>query len=334
MPKPVLSLLLSAAAVAAMLTTACSQSGSPSSPSSSTSSTTSAASSTPNTYVGSLSVGGGSDLGGSLQLTASSGLLSASNADRAMPGLARVIAWLEPRLHAQSGVPATGMLVTSSGSVVPLSGTYASSVFTVSGGGYSIVASVSGGSITGTGTAPGGLAAVVNAPAPAATAAPPPADPSGTYTGTFRIDAVQTFKNTFANGNVSTNCRFNIAITGTVVIDVQNKGNGQVYAHLTTTGQESETSRTCSFPFTGVGGTAGYDFQGSATNLQFGRAGSGSSGSGTVARTESFSGAIGVGEIVGTISRSFNFTTPTSTPGETHVEGYPTSSASVRLTRP
>lgn len=128
------------------------------------------------------------------------------------------------------------------------------------------------------------------------------------------------------------------ANTGTLVIDVENKGNGQVYAHLKTTGQESETSRTCWFP-PGAGGTSGsaspgYDFQGSATNLQFGRVSSGSSGSGTVARTESVSGAIGVGEIVGTISRSFNFTTPTSTPGETHVEGYPTSSASVRLTRP
>lgn len=332
MPKISLCLLLSAA----MLTTACSKSGSPSSPSSSTPSTPSAGSSTPNTYVGSLSVGGGSDLGGSLQLTASSGLLSASNADRARPGLARVIAWLEPGLHAQSGVPATGMLVTSSGSVVPLSGTYASSVFTVSGGGYSIVASVSGGSITGTGTAPGGLAAVVNAPAPAATAAPPPADPSGTYTGPFRIDAGATFKNTLANGTVTVNCRINIAITGTLVIDVENKGNGQVYAHLKTTGQESETSRTCSFGAGGGGtsGSAGYDFQGSATNLQFGRVSSGTSGSGTIARTESFSGAIGVGEIVGTISRSFNFTSPTSTPGETHVEGYPTSSASVRLTRP
>ena len=193
-----------------------------------------------------------------------------------------------------------------------------------------------GGSITGTGTAPGGLAAVVNAPAPAATTAPPPADPSGTYTGTFRIDTVQTFKNTYANGNVNTNCRFNIAITGTLVIDVENKGNGQVYAHLKTTGQESETSRTCSFP-SGVGaivGPAGYDFQGSATNLQFGRAGSGAVGLGTVSRAESFSGAIGVGEIVGMISRSFNFTTATAVPGETHVEGYPTSSASVRLTRP
>jgi hypothetical protein len=253
-----------------------------------------------------------------------------------MPDLARVVAWLEPGLHAQSGVPAAGTLVTTGGSVVPLSGTYGGGVFTVSGGGYAIVASVSGGSITGSGTAPGGLAAVVNAPAPAATAAPPPADPSGTYTGPFRIDAVQTFRNTLSNGTVTVNCRFNIAITGTLVIDVQNKGNGQVQAHLATTGQESETSRTCSFPpgAGGISGSAGYDFQGSATNLQFGRAGSGPAGSGTVARVESFSGAIGAGEIVGTISRSFNFTGTTSTPGETHVEGYPTSSASVRLTRP
>lgn len=308
MSKSVRSLLLAVAAAAALLTAACSKSGSPSSPSSSSSSTPSAASSTPNTYIGSLSVGGASDLGGSLQLTAVSALLSASSAGQLMPGVARVIAWLEPGLHTQSGVSATGTLVTSGGSVVPLSGTYGSGVFSVSGGGYSIVASVSGGSITGT----------------------------GTYTGSFRIDAVQTFKNTLSNGTVRIDCRFNIAIIGTLVIEVQNKGNGQVQAQLITTGQESETSRTCSFP-SGAGasiGSAGYDFQGAATNLQFGRAGSGVSGSGTVARAEAFTGAIGAGEIVGTISRSFSGTGTTSTPGETHFEGYPTTGASVRLTRP
>jgi len=163
-----------------------------------------------------------------------------------------------------------------------------------------------------------------------------PGDPSGTYRGTFRIDTVSTFRNTLANGTVTFNCTFNIAITGTLVIDVENKGGGQVYAHLTTTAQESETSRTCSFPLSArpTGGFAGYDFQGSAASLQLGRTDTGTSGRNALTSSESFAGSIGTGEIAGTFSKSFSGSGATATPGETHVEGYPLSSASVRLTRP
>ena len=86
--------------------------------------------------------------------------------------------------------------------------------------------------------------------------------------------------------------------------------------------------RSIAFP------SSGLDFTGSATNLQLGRVNSGPSGAGTVIRGEAFSGAISGSTIVGTVSRSFNFTTSTSNPGEIHVESYPNSGASVTLTRP
>lgn len=82
--------------------------------------------------------------------------------------------------------------------------------------------------------------------------------------------------------------------------------------------------------------TSGLDFQGPVTNLQAGRieTGVGGNGLGTITRTQGFSGVVSGNTILGTVSRSFNFTTPIATnPGETHFEGYPVSSASVTLTR-
>lgn len=330
--------LAACTSLAPLLAASCGGGSSTTAPSSSSTSTTTTPTSTatvPTTYLGALSVAGGSDLGGTLQLKASQGLLAEAHIERALPSLAQVGAWLVPALQAQSGVSATGTLVTTGGSVVPLTGTYSTGTFNVSGGGYTISATVSGGNIAGTGTAPGGLSAVVSAPTPAAAPTPAPADPSGTYRGSVRIDAVEIFRNTFASGAVNTNCTFNLAITGNLTIEVQNVGNGQVGAHLTSTWQEAETSRSCAFAFTPPGTLAAraLDFQGSATNIQMGATESGAAGQGTLVRTQGFSGAIGTGQIVGTISRSFNFTTPTSNPGEVHVEAYPTSSATVTLTR-
>lgn len=329
--------LVACTTLAPMLAASCGGGSSTTVPSSSSSTSTmpTAAAAVPTTYLGALSVAGGSDLGGTLQLKASQGLLAEVDTQRARPSLAQLAGWLVPALLAQSGVSATGTLVTTGGSVVPLTGTYSTNTFNVSGGGYTISATVSGGNIAGTGTAPGGLSAVVSAPAPPAAPTPAPADPSGTYRASVRIDAVEIFRNTFASGSVNTNCTFNLAITGNLTIDVQNAGNGQVGAHLTSTWQEAETSRTCAFGFTapGILTARALDFQGSATNIQMGAAESGPSGQGTVVRTQGFSGAIGTGQIVGTISRSFNFTTSTSNPGEVHVEAYPTSSTTVTLTR-
>ena len=172
---------------------------------------------------------------------------------------------------------------------------------------------------------------------PPVTSTPAPADPTGTYTGSYRIDTVQTFRDRFQSGttNTTSSCTFNISITGTLKMDVANKGNGQVSAHLTATSLEAETARTCSFPFTSPGsGSSGLDFQGPATNIQMGRTNSGPVSNGTVTRIEGFSGAIGGNSIVGTVQRSFNFTTTTSAAGQTHIDSYPSSSASVTLTKP
>lgn len=267
------------------------------------------ASVSPNAYLGVLSVAGSSDLGGTLLLS-----------------------------PVQGTTAATGTLVTSTGSPVALSGTYGGSGFNVAGGGYAIVAAVGGGGLTGTGTAPGGQQATVSAPPGPTVSAPPPADPSGTYKGTFRIETIGLFKNTLANGNVSINCTNSVVIAGSLTMDVQNKGGGQISAHLVAATVDTTTPATC--PGTQVGSVSipfsGLDFQGSATGLQLGRVNSGpggSDGKGFITRIEAFSGAISGTSIVGTVWRSFNFTTPIGTSGETHVEGYPMSSVAVTLTR-
>lgn len=317
-------------ALSATLNAACGKSGSPTAPNGTT-----AAATGPNTYLGTLNVAGTADLGGVIQLKASQSSL-AMHRSSAEKLLSRLVALVEPSLQAQS-VSATGSLITNSGSVVLLTGTFAANVFSMTGGGYAISATVGGGgSVSGTGTAPGGQPVVVNAPTPPPATTPPPADPSGTYTAPFRIDAVQIFKNTFANGNVNTNCTFNVAIAGTLTIDVTNKGSGQVRAHLAASWVETTTPRSCPFQGSTLSLTSGLDFQGAATNLQFGRINSGPGGSnnaGTVTRAETFSGAISGSSIVGTVSRSFNFTTTTTNPGETHVSSYPNTGSSVTLTR-
>ena len=302
-----------------------------------TSPTTTTATASPITYLGNLSVSGAANLGGSLQLTASQSATAARIADGRRGVLSRIHAWVEPTLHAQARVAATGMLITTGGAAVPLSGTFSAGVFSMAGGGYGLTATVSGGGISGSGTAPGGLPTVVSAQAPPPPAVPPPSDPSGTYRGSFRIDTVLVFRNTFPSGGVS-QCTFNLAIIGTLTMDLQNLGSGQVKGHLAANWQETEVSRTCSFAFTGVGVmTSGIDFQGPVTNLQVGRVESGTGGGdgrGTITRTQGFSGVVSGNTILGTVSRSFNFTTPIATnPGETHVEGYPVSSVSVTLTR-
>lgn len=163
---------------------------------------------------------------------------------------------------------------------------------------------------------------------------PAGSDLSGTYRGSFRIDTVQTFRNTSSNGTVTLSCTFNMALVGTLVIDVENKSGGQVSAHLEANWSESEVSRTCPFAAGAPGQFfSGLDFQGSAAALVFNRSLSGPAGAGTVARTEAFTGAIlSGGTITGSISRSFSATGPIPN-GAQHFEGYPNSSVAVTLTR-
>ncbi len=306
-------------------------SGSSSSPTSPSSSTAAAV---PNTYLGTLTVPGNSSLGGFLQLQASQGLLAGSLAPAELPLFNRVWRFVEPRLLAQAGVAATGSLVIADASVIPLAGTFLNGIFTVTGGGYAITATVSGGTITGNGTAPGGQTAQVSSPTPAPVTTPAPADPSGTYKGSFRFDTTAAFVNTGVP-RTAINCNYKVAIAGTLTMDVTNRGNGAVDAHLIASWTETSSPGTC--PVTGVINipTSGLDYSGTATSMQFGRlnAGTGPGGTGSLTRGEYFSGAISGNTIVGTVSRSFNFTAPTTVAGETHTEGYPVTGVSVTLTR-
>jgi hypothetical protein len=263
----------------------------------------------PNGYLGILSVAGGTELGGTLLLTPVAG-----------------------------GTTASGSLITVAGGAVPLAGSYSGNGFTLTGGGYAIAATAGSGGLTGTGTAPGGLQATLSVPAAPPTTAPPPADPSGTYKGSFRIDTVLRFRNTLANGTVTVDCTNIVVITGSLTMEIQNKGGGQVLAHLIAATVETTTPGTClgsqtntlAIPFSGL------DFQGTGASLQLGRVNSGPGGGdgrGTITRLEAFSGAISGNTIVGTVWRSFNFTTPVFNAGETHVESFPMSGATVILTR-
>jgi hypothetical protein len=163
---------------------------------------------------------------------------------------------------------------------------------------------------------------------------PTPGDLSGTYRGSFRIDTVTEFRNTSANGTVTLRCTFNIALVGTLVIDVENRSGGQVSAHLAANWSESEVSRTCPFASgTALQLSSGLDFQGPPAALLFNRSLSGpGGGSLTVTRTEGFTGAISGGTITGSISRSFSATGPIPN-AEQHFSGYPVSSVAVTLTR-
>jgi len=168
---------------------------------------------------------------------------------------------------------------------------------------------------------------------PASPTSPTGGDPSGTYRGSFRIDTVQTFRNTSANGTVTTDCTYNIAVVGTLVIDVENRSGGQVSAHLAASWSESEVSRTCPFASgTALQLSSGIDFQGAPAALLFNRSLSGPNGSLTVTRAEGFTGAISAGTITGSISRSFSATGPISN-GQQHFSGYPVSSVAVTLIR-
>ncbi len=289
----------------------------------------------PNTYLGTLTVPGASALGGVLQLQASKALLAGLPAPAARQVLNQFWRLLEPRLLAQAGVPAAGSLVLVDGTVVPLSGTYLNGVFTVSGGGYSITATVSGGTITGTGTAPGGQPAQVAPPTPVANPAPAPANPAGTYTAPFSFNVLATFVNSGVP-RTAINCNYYVAVAGTLTMTVEDYGNGTVDAHLDASWKETSSPGTCAV--TGVISipTSGLDYIGPATSMQFGRnnLGAGPNNVGTVSRGEYFSGAISGATVVGTVSRSFNYTAPNpSNPGETHTEGYPVTGVSVTLTK-
>jgi len=210
-------------------------------------------------------------------------------------------------------------------------------VFNVTGGGYTITAAVSGaGALTGTGTAPGGLSADVAAAQPPAASQPVPANPAGTYTGSFRIDTVEKYSETNPNQSVPFfTCTVDVAITGTLKLIVTNTGNGQVNGDLASAWTEKPGATNCGFGFATVSQTSGLDYDGPPTNLQFGRTESGLDGFETVTRVHGFSGVISGNTVIGTMFLSLSVTGKNhqgAGPGNVST-GWPTVSTSVTLTK-
>jgi len=295
-----------------------------------------------NTYVGELSGG----VNGTLTLRASSSLASPPGGTRLW---SRLLAWVEPVVAAQ-GSTASGLLVTSAGEVVTLSGTFSGSTFNVSGGGYSIVAAVAstptGTSISGTATVPGGGTATVTAPPPLSGTSPAPGNPAGTYSGTFQINTTASFVDQRADGTVAPfiDCTYNVSVTGQLTVFIPGVlASGLVQAQLDSSWTERIGSTTCPAstglnslgPVSPPAGTA--YFEGAAGSLIFGRADQGpGNGGGTITRAESFVGAVSGNTVVMKVSRSFQFAR--TYPNNTgllfnHVEGYPTVSVQTTLTK-
>jgi hypothetical protein len=91
-----------------------------------------------NTYVGEMNLGGG--VTATVQLRASTSL-AAIRPDR-IPLLTGLLSWIEPAVYAQNAT-ASGLLVSSDGQFVTLSGTFSNGIFNVTGGGWTVNASVS-----------------------------------------------------------------------------------------------------------------------------------------------------------------------------------------------
>ena len=311
----------------------------------STPSTPTTSPSTVNTYVGELNLGGG--VTGIVQLRASSSL--ASIVLPRVSVLSRLLSWIEPVVTAQSST-ASGLLVTSNGQFVTLSGSFSGGTFTVSGSGWSVSATVatSNTSITGTVTAPGGATVPVTSPAAPQGTGPAPSNPVGTYVGTFSIVTTGTQINTRVSDNsVVQNCSFSVVINGTLSLRLFNVlANGLVQSELTSSWSEIGTgtvSPTCGPTAANSWGTIApspgiIGFEGPASSLVYGRVdrSAGPGGSGTITRPETFVGAVSGTTVVMQISRSFQFVNQLNTTQNgvvNAVMGYPTISVVTTLVK-
>lgn len=306
---------------------------------------------TVNTYVAEVNLGGG--VTGTLTLRASSSLASLEPGN--VPVLSRLLAWVEPSVAAQSST-ASGLLVTSTGEVISLTGTFSNGTFNVSGFGYTIVATVTstsaGTSISGTATVPGGGTAPVTPPPPLPVTSPPPANPVGTYSGTFHIETTMTTENRRVSDNsLELNCIFAITIDGTLSLRLFNVlANGLTQSELTTTRKEVRSPTSCKLGTVALptvppsvmaqnispsgSNTAG--FEGPASSLVYGRVfqGPNDNGQGVITEVESYVGAVSGNTVVMKVSRSHKFTnafTSTSAGPITSVQVYPTVSVTVPL---
>jgi len=298
--------------VCLLVVLACGKSSSPTGPTGSTST------GIVNTYVGTVDLGGG--VTGTLQLRASSSLASLKPDGVAM--WSRLLEWVEPTVAAQ-GSTASGLLFTSNGDVIPLTGTFSNGSFNVSGSGFTIVAAVANTSISGTVTGPGVSAPVLPPPAPPVTT-PPPANPVGTYTGTFHIETTMTFVNRRVSDNsLELNCTFAVTTNGSLSLRLFNVlANGNTQSELTVSYSEGRIPTSCkngdvklstvppSVSSESVNPTwAPIGFEGPASSLFYGHSTRlpNGAGQGLITEAETFSGAVSGSTVVMNVTRSHQF---------------------------
>ncbi len=277
------------------------------------------------TYIGLLAVAGQAELGGVIQVSTmpdAPGTLAAA--------VARVTTLVVRPLWAQAPTPVSGVLMTSGGGAVPLSGTVTGTSVALNGGGYTIGGSANAaGGLVGTGTAPGGLSASMAAPPIPPTSTPAPANPTGTYTGTFQMQTTIKNRNTNPSGQVIAACEAPIRISGTLTLHLSRRSDGLLDSHLESRWTEVATSPGSCPPFYSYNQSeySGIDFLGSTASLVAGKV----LRIGALTKTEAFYGAVSGNTVVGVVHRSYHTTIPI--PEGTHVEGWPDVATSVTLTR-
>jgi hypothetical protein len=242
---------------------------------------------------------------------------------------------------------ASGLLSLSDGAVVTLSGTYSGGTFSLSGGGYAMTLTTSGASLSGSGTAPGGAAAVVSPPDQVATPTPAPANAAGTYTGSYRIDAPSYDINTMvSDGAVVLSCTYTTVVTGTLTLTLNATGANTYHGSLSAVWTDTETAWSCpnrAGPVTTVPGPEGSSYDGPPSNIetafisQGSPTGAGIIPGGAMTRVGTFVGAVSGNTIVGRYARSMVYTVNlgvAGTPGsQIHKNGYATAAGNVVLTK-
>jgi hypothetical protein len=175
---------------------------------------------------------------------------------------------------------------------------------------------------------------------------PAPANPSGTYAGTFQIVTIGTQVNRRLSDNgIALSCTFDVVINGTLSLRIFNVlTNGMVQSELTSSWTETGAARpatTCPMnaswgtiaPPAGVAG-----FEGPPSAIVVARADrtTGSNGISTLTRAESFVGAVSGDTVVMQVSRSFEFANQLNTAINglvSSVLGYPTASVATTLVK-
>ncbi len=279
----------------------------------------------PRLYFGTLTVAGADGLGGVLQVST-----TPTAAGARAGALARLAEVVVPPLSAQAPTTVSGVLMTTGGDAVPLTGTVTGTSVALNGGGYSIGGSANtAGGLAGTGTAPGGLTASVTAPPIPAGTTPAPANPTGTYTGTFQMETTIRHRNTNPSGQVIATCEAPVRISGTLTLHLSRRSDGLLDSHLESRWSEVALSPGSCPPFYTYSQNeySGVDFLGSAASLVAGKV----LRIGALTKTEAFYGSVSGNSVVGVVHRSYHTTIPI--PEGTHVEGWPDVATSVTLTR-